>query len=175
MSLGLNSTTLGFEYINNDDATLLLLVDVSTYLNDPVKPIFSIKAPGMSSYIAVPYNPNQLNVLNSHILGLTLYNSNFSSLPDGVYEIKQAICPYDEVYKKKFILRDNQLKATLYTYLNQDDTCCDCPDSGKLESTLSKINLLLHSAKADAIFGEVKKATEKYNKASNLVGTLKKY
>ncbi|XAI97411.1 hypothetical protein [Leptolyngbya phage Lbo-JY46] len=172
MAIGINKTNLIFESIDTNNLITLLLLDLSHYHQSPIKPLFNIKVPGMSSYVSVPYNPNQLNVLNSHVLGLTLHSADFSNLPDGVYEIIQTICPYDELFNKKFILRDTVLINRLNELLQSNDFCCDCTDSSKLRDKLSKINLLLTSAKTSANFGDVKNATEKYKKALKIVNSL---
>lgn len=172
MSIGINKTVLSFENIETNSLINLILIDTSHYHQSPIKPLYNIKVPGMSSYVSIPYNSNQLSILNSHVLGLTLHTSDFSILPDGVYEITQTVCPYDELFNKKYIFRDSFLINQLYKKLQESETCCDCNESNKLRDNLSKINLLLNSAKASVNVNDIKSATNKYKKALNIVNSL---
>jgi hypothetical protein len=168
----IKKTTLTFDYLDVDDLHTIPLLDLSQYHENPDSPVFIVKTPGIESSVKVPYNPNKLNILNSHILGLTLHNGDFAILQDGVYEITQAICPYESVNYTKFIFRDSTLKQILYKNLEQKTICCDCPDSAVIESKVSKINFLLASAKANAVFGKKDIATELYQKALKIVNSL---
>lgn len=169
MSLGLHYTVLDFQYIPTDSLTTLTIHDQSIYLEDPEKPLLQILVPGFVSKVTVPYNPKELTVLNSHTLGLTLYNDNFSQLPDGVYEITQMICPYDKLYVKKYILKDTVLKDKLYTFLTSSDNCCEV---ASLKKQICDFNIFLESAKAYAHNCNTNRATEFYSKAEKIITNL---
>jgi hypothetical protein len=172
MTKGIKFTTLLFEVLETDDIYNLTIVDLSEYHEKPDKPLFIIKVPGMQSTTSVPYNTNQLNVLNSHNLGVTLYTNNFSVLPDGVYEITQAICPHEEIFHTKFYLKDTLLKQRLYKFLGKKEACCDCENSEDLKRNLLDLHVLLLSAKSYAFCGDKNTATEMYKKANKILNRL---
>lgn len=168
MSLGLHYTILDFDYIPTDSLTTFIIHDKSIYLDKAENPMLQIIVPGYVTSINTPYNPKELTILNSHNLGLTLYNDNFTKLPDGVYEIIQMVCPYDKLFIKKYILRDNLLKDKLYNYLSNLDDC----KLNELKKHMCDFNLFLEGAKANAYTGNVKRANDLYKRAEKILNNL---
>jgi hypothetical protein len=144
----------------------LLIYDISNYLNTPERPLLFITLPGFDGHIEVEYALNDLTKLDSDSLGLTdeCDYDFLSDLPDGVYTVRMAVCPYEELNYTLNILRttkfEQKLQNLLLTYKD-----CACLDYKEFKSTFVDIDILIQSAKAEAATGSVKNATDKYKLA----------
>lgn len=174
--LGLDIYEIDFFILDNNNPKTLVIFDQSHYLDNPEKPIYSIKLPGYNTYVTLPYVINQINVLNSNLLGLThaFCHDDLSDLPDGVYEIIQSVCPYDTLFKKQFYLKTTKLSCKYDKLLLDLDLHCKCVSKKELESELISIDILIQSAKAEVSVGNVEKGQEKYLCASEKIDLLNK-
>lgn len=147
--LGLDIYEIDFNVLENNNPKTLVIFDQSHYLNDPEKPIHKIKLPGYNNYIVVPYVINQINILNSNLLGITntTCSNDLAELPDGIYEITQAVCPYGELYNTKLYLKTTKFDCNYKKVLLSIK--CDCVIDQTIIQDLTYIDILIQSAKAE--------------------------
>lgn len=167
---------IDFFILDNNNPKTLVIFDQSTYLEEPEKPLYSIKLPGYSEAIFVPYTPDKINIVNSNSLGLTGASciAELSDLPDGVYEITQMVCPYNELFKTQLYLKTTKLQCLYDKLLLEQDLKLSCVPEGTLEKELIHIDILIQSAKAEAKNFNPLKAQEKYSTALLAVNQLQK-
>ncbi len=88
--------------ISSTDCKTLSIVDTSVYNSEVAvtDSIYRITLPNSTRYIDVVYVPGNITHINSNVLRLTntLDFENLSCLPDGVYHIRQSICPNDKLF-----------------------------------------------------------------------------
>lgn len=159
--IGLSVYNIDFFILDNNNPKTIVILDQSSYLDTPEKPVYSIKLPGYSTGVVIPYTINSINIINSNILGLTsaVCNDELNNLPDGLYEITQMVCPYDELYKTQLLLKTTQLECKYKKFLLN----LDC--SNLNEKDIIHIDILIQSAKAEAEYNNKEKAIEKYQAA----------
>lgn len=158
----------------------LRIVDTSIYNEDAqVKcPLLEITLPGFNYSV----NLEEPDVAPGFILNLTACdleiqtegcNSNFNTLPDGIYVIRYSVSPNEYVYAEYNHLRITKA-LTMY-----NDILCDldmgaCEPDAKLEKKLKdlhKIRMYLDAAKAKVeICHEPRKGMELYKYAVKLLG-----
>lgn len=166
---------IDFLILESNDPRTLILLDRSRYLSNPDKPRLDITLPGFTGSIEIPYNINGITVIDSDTLKLTTsadYN-NLIELPDGVYHIRQKVCPYDQLFATKCYLKTQRLQASYEDVLLNMDNTCDCFDVNKLTQELVAIDMLIRSARAEIASCNVYKATEKYNIAARKIAKAK--
>lgn len=86
------------------------ITDISTYPTESpeiTSPTLEVSVPGFNT-VVFPFIPQEINVLNSIILGITTDVE--SPLPDGVYVFRYSIAPSDTNYVEKTIMRVDQLQ-----------------------------------------------------------------
>lgn len=80
----------------------LSIVDMSTYNTDiPVtNAMYRITLPNFNKYVDVAYTPGTMLHINSNLLMLTntADPDQLCELPDGLYKIRQSVCPNDQLY-----------------------------------------------------------------------------
>ncbi len=174
--IGFDVYQIDFFILDNNNPKTLVIFDQSTYLDTPEKPMYSIKLPGYSNGIVIPYTPSTISVLNSNILGLTTVPcfENLADLPDGVYEITQMVCPYDELYKTILYLRTTYLQCVYDKLLLEPNLKSPCVTEQEIERQLIHIDILIQSAKAEAANRNAVKAQEKYSTAMAAITQLQK-
>jgi hypothetical protein len=169
--LGLDIYEIDFNVLENNNPKTLVIFDQSNYLNDPEKPIYKIKLPGYNTYVIIPYVINNINVLNSNLLGITntTCSHELVELHDGIYEITQAVCPYDELYTTKLYLKTTKFDCNYKKLLLSIDCGCNVEYTTIVE--LALIDILISSAKAEVEkgfkengFAKYQCAVEKLNK-----------
>jgi hypothetical protein len=176
MSLGLRKNTLDFEIFPNSNTKTMIFVDASDYLDDnPERPLLEITPPGYAKYFLVNIVARRINILNASNIGLnvTLKTSHLTDLIDGVYTLKYKVCPYDKAYVQKYHLRTVLLECNLrkvYDFLA--DAECDIKGDDKLRQAIVDIMLLIALGKAQAEEGQVKKASDAYQKANKKTNQL---
>lgn len=167
--LGFSVYEIDFFILDNNNPKTLVILDQSNYLETPERPVYGIKLPGYSNTIVVPYLIDRINIVNSNTLGLTnaACHEALTDLPDGVYEITQMVCPYNELFKTQLYLKTTKLQC-LYDKLLLDIDCSNLD----IEKQLIHIDILIQAAKAEAKLFNPIKAQEKYTAALEAVTKL---
>ncbi len=171
---GIEVYEIDFIVLEDENPRTLVILDHSNYLDEPEKPIYSIKLPGYNKSVVVPYEINSINILNSNLLEITdaTCNSDLVDLQDGIYEITQAVCPYNELFATKLYLKTDKLDCRYDNLLLALDINCDCMPESNILSELMSIDILIRSAKAEAKRGNRFKAQSKYECALNKMNSL---
>lgn len=175
MSLGLKKHILSFEILDVGNPRTLVFLDTSYYFEEPDRPLLEVTLPGHNKYFLVNIVPRKVNTLNSNTIGLTetLNTHNLVDLPDGVWTLKFKICPYDKIYTQQYYLRTVALERSIqkiFDFVELSD--CDIEKDKKYRNEIVNIFILLESAKGHAKEGNVKKASEQYQKLNTLVTDL---
>ncbi len=173
-----NIYKLDFFILDNNDPKTILLLDRSNYIFPPENPRLFITPPGLTGEIIVEYEgvKNSLIEINSEVLGFTencSTDSEYANLEDGVYQIKMATCPYEELYVKKCYLKTTLLDCRIEELLLKYDDC-GCVKDDLFKNTIIDIDILLKSARAEVNICNVEKATLKFRKAIKMVDFLDK-
>ena len=171
-TIGIETYNIDFLILESNDPKTIVLLDRSTYLTTPEKPRLEVTPPGFTGYIEIPYNINGITILDSDSLLLTA-NCEYvelADLPDGVWIIKQKVCPYDELFIKKYYLKTQCLEH-LYNsaLLKMGETNIDCDVISGINTMIIEIEILLKTAKLEAARGNVRDATKKYQYASKRI------
>lgn len=175
MSKGLHSHDIGFEIIESMNDKKLLFLDTSEYFEQPESPLIEITLPGFSKYFVIPYISNDVTIITSGSLGLTdiLQRSDNSILPDGIYKIKQKICPYKYIWFVKYFLRttiiDFQIKQLFNAF---DELPNPTKEDIKLKKEITDIFIFIESAKADAELGHTERGQKDFQIAQKKVSKL---
>lgn len=168
---GLHKHNLNFEILPSDDPKTLIFVDSSEYMLEPESPLLEIILPGYSKYFLVNINAKIVNTLNSSTIGFNkvLNQSDLVELPDGIWQFKYKICPYDKVYKiKKDIRLTSLLNKLKELYRNIDLSECQSKEDKDLQSVLIRIHILIEGAKAE-VDNNSKKSYDYYQTANKLI------
>jgi hypothetical protein len=176
-TIDIQSYKIDFVVLDTNDPKKLILIDQSKYLDAPEKPKLFITPPGFVGHLEIPYKPNTLIILDSDSIGLTEacdYDDILVNLPDGVYQITMGICPYNELFSKKAYLKTTQLEADYNELLLNTDVSSPCIEDKKLKEQIIELDILIQSAKAEVIRGNIEKATNKYKVAANKISSLNK-
>lgn len=148
----------------------IAIADISTYPTDPANvdaPTLEISIPGFYT-VNIPFIPEELNVLNSTILGIT--DEGQSPLPDGVYVFKYSITPSYVNYTEKTILRYEKLQQKFDEAFMRLDLM-DCNDSIKKQQkvALDSIYYFIQGAVAAANSCATNEAVKLYKKADRML------
>jgi len=155
------------------DVNLMAIKDISVYPQGyaPVSPFLKVEVPSVGIKNVV-FKPNDINVLNSTILGLTKSNTPLIALPDGVYTFTYSINPAYKYNITKSILRVDKLyKKFNDTFLSIQSTC-DAQLGRNQRIQLSEIEWYIQGAIASANNCSGVQAMELYKKASDLINKL---
>lgn len=163
------NTTLDFDVIEMLDTKTLTVIDKSIYLcDDPEKPVLEVLIPGNTKPILVPFRPGVANVINSHQLNLSC-GDNYN-MPDGVYRLTYRICPQDSMYIDKYYLKTDILEYQLDYLLLQIISYKDIDKN--LKKAFDNIYLYILSAKAHARAGNIKEASNLYQRAQKEINKI---
>lgn len=174
-------THLNIEVIPGYDCRFLSIADRSYYNPDlPIdQPYLFITVPGFNYPYSFLYVPNKINTYTSFDLGLSNNQSgdNLPDLPDGVYIIKQQICPHDELFNEYYHMRTCKIMNKYYKEFCKIINPCNL--SGKeikdLIDKLNKIKFFIDASKYSADYcGDISKAMDFYNKADELLTDFNK-
>lgn len=170
MIQGLQKTVLDIDVLDTNNSKTLVFVDSSSYISQPEKPLMEITLPGYSKYFLVNVIANRVNTFNSSSIGLnTIINcSGYVDLPDGIYTIKYKTCPYDFSFIVKSFVKISLINNQIASIYNQIDlNTCD----KSIKDDLINMHLLLEGSKS-IVNINLKKATDYFNTASDLVSTI---
>lgn len=157
------------------------IADMSIYDENQVisAPTIEVTPPGFGK-VAIPFSPNEVNVLNSNNLKLTatLDASGLVPLPDGIWQLKYSIQPALENFVQRKFFRTDQIQCKYYQiFLTVDMTECESnnyclPKSGQKptqEQKLREIELMINGAISAANRGEDLLAMQMYNRANQMI------
>lgn len=169
--LGIHKHILDFDIISVGNPKTLVFSDSSQYMEQPERPLLEVIPPGYTKYFLVNYVANVVTTFNSSTLGLNqvLNQAYLVELPDGVWIIKQKICPYEYVNITKKYMKVDQLMVKL-SQLNDEIDLADCSikNDYQLESDLVKIYTLIEGSKSVVNVDSVK-AKKYYDLANDMV------
>lgn len=165
----ITSYRIDFSVLDDNNPDTIIILDKSTYLDTPQKPLIDITLPGFTGYIEVPYNYGKLSLYNSDSLSITTPtdDGSLAPLPDGVYQITMKICPYDNsnFNTSRCYLKTSQFNAAYEAVLLSYPWSNSCYDSKDISQQMVDTDLLLQSAKAEANRCNVDRASQKYQAA----------
>lgn len=175
-AIDIQTYKLDFFFLENNDPKSIALLDQSTYLSDPQLPLLQVIPPGFTGALQVPYAPNTITILNSDNLTLTDVTEcqDLVDLPDGVWQITQMVCPYDELYTKKCYLKTTQFDNLFANVLLRYSDCFSTIEKNEYERKVIEADILIQSAKAETYCCDIDKATAKYQKALAIVNNITK-
>jgi hypothetical protein len=174
--LGIEEYIIDFAVLEDNNPKTITLFDKSNYLFTPEKPMIDIIMPGYTGVVEFAYTTGGLITITSNDLKVTLgctFNT-LKELPDGVYQIKMKVCPYDELFKKICYLRTTRFQCQYEEMLLSLDVACSCMEERRLKEEIIDIDILIQSAKAEAKICNVEKATSKYKAAVRKLNNLTK-
>lgn len=150
------------------DKKLLTILDVSTYVTQPVNPTIEICIPGWDTAI-LPFTDSTYNTFNSTTLGITT-EGNEQDLFDGIYYLKYSIDPAFENYVEKSILRVDKLQEKFdEAFMKLDMMECDRAIKQQSKVDLNTIYLLIQGSIAAANNCSSIESLKLYNKANSLL------
>jgi hypothetical protein len=145
--------TLDFLVINTFDVNTLGVADTSIYDTNPpdvTSPTMSITIPGFIDPVLVPFNPNDFNVYNSAILGLSPVGVS-QPLPDGVYYLKYTVAPATTYHVEKNIMRTTRIQEKFdNAFMKLDLMECDSAIRTQAKVDLTSINFMIQGSIAAA-------------------------
>lgn len=167
--INITSYNIDFSILEDNNPNTLIILDKSTYLDTPEKPLLDIVLPGYTGYLEVPYKPGTISLYNSDSLTLTepCDDGSVAPLPDGVYQVTMKICPYDTFFATKCYLKTSSFNALYEELLLNYPNNSSCFDQKQLKNEIMDIDILIQSAKAEANRCNVQRASSKYQAASD--------
>ncbi len=166
--------SLNILVVNTYNKLTLGVADISTYPDSPavINPSLEIDIPGFG-VTSVPFVPNQFNVLNSTILGITESGDDLVALPDGIYTITYSVTPAYENYVTKTIQRIDQLQEMFdNAFMKLDMMECDMAIKTQSKKDLLTVYFFIQGSIAAANNCAVDTANTLYRQASNMLGNL---
>ena len=156
------------------DTKTMGIADSSVYPTD-----FTIQAPTLEVTVpgfgiaTIPFIPNDFNVLNSTIVGLTTSLEPSLPLPDGAYTLRYSITPAFENNVEKTIYRVDQLLERFDEVFMKLDMM-ECDSTVKKQSTveLTRIYLLVQGSMSTANNCAIDAANNLYIQASKKISQL---
>jgi hypothetical protein len=171
MPLGIQRNILDFEILEVGNPNTIVFVDSSQYMEPPDRPLLEVILPGYTKYVLTNVIPNQVNTYNSNTLNLSqsLGINHLTILPDGVWQFKYKICPYDYVYLYKNHLRTVLINEKIDKAYN-DLELLGCTDKTTeyILNQIAQVHILLRGAKA-AVNVDTKVAGKYYQTANSII------
>lgn len=166
--------TLSFMAIPTYDSRLLIIADTSDWKHlEDESTYIDITLPGSKNEITHPFQKGKLNKFNSGNLAYgcaVACEDDLVPLPDGIYKIKIYVCEGNKFSQEAHYLRTVLTELRLMKLLVNMNLECD-PNTSCIQQII-KIEMLLKGAKADLLFGNIKSAKAKFNKAVELLDDL---
>lgn len=152
------------------DTKTISIADISVYDNEPPQvstPTLEVSIPGFD-VVSLEFIPQEFNVLNSTILGIT--EEGEDPLPDGIYVFRYSVAPAYENFVEKTIMRVNVLQESFdEAFMKLDMMQCDQAIKKQEKVELNTIYYFIQGAIAAANNCATDKANELYNKASKML------
>lgn len=148
----------------------IAITDISTYENDPPTvdaPSLEVSIPGFDTII-IPFVTEELNILNSTILGIT--DEGEDPLPDGVYVFRYSVTPASINFVEKTIMIVDQLQEKFdNAFMKLDMMQNDAAIKKQQKISLDTINYFIQGAIAAANNCATTEAVRLYKKADSLL------
>lgn len=148
------------------------IADASTYPDSPPveSPSLTVEIPGGFDTITIPFVPNDFNILNSTILGITDETDTLLALPDGVYTLTYSVSPAYVNYVTKTFMRTEKLQERLdEAFMKLDMMECDKYLRKQAQVDLTTIDFFKNGAIAAANNCAVTEANKLYNQATKML------
>lgn len=144
----------------------LVLGDVTDYGTFNItSPTRVITPPGFSAK-SIVYVPSTVEVYDSLSLGITCSDCGKSTIPDGIWTIKQSVNPANVYFVEKTFLKvDKFYEKFDAAYLKLDIMQCDGQLKSQQEKDLNNIEFYIQGAIAAANKCATKRSMELYRKA----------
>lgn len=168
---GLHSNILSFLIPPVIDPKSIIFIDASDYLKGgPETPLLDITLPGYNKFFQVNIKASSINSFNSSSIGLNqvVFQEELLDLPDGVWQFKYKVCPYNYTFVELKHMRVTKLRARLGDLHERIDLT---ERNNETEKILSYINILISGAE-DVVEKDSKKAQLYYQTADKLVSKL---
>lgn len=163
--------TLDFLVVPTYSTALINIQDISTYDEDPpvvTTPTLVVTIPNGFDPVSIDFVPEEPNILNSTILGIT--EEGEDPLPDGVYVFRYSVAPASQNFVEKTIMRVDVLQEKFdIAFMKLDMTQCDMAIKRQEKVELNSIYLLIQGAIAAANNCATTEATALYTKADRLL------
>lgn len=164
------ATTLDFLVINTYSAQTLGIADISVYDIPIVSPTVAITLPATTVPVSIPFSPNDFNIFNSTILGLTQVGQPLVALPDGVYYIKYSINPALTYKVEHTIMRTEKIQEKFNNaFMKLDMMICDGPVRTQSKVTLNTINYLIQGSIAAGNNSAINVSNKLYTQADMML------
>ena len=148
------------------------IADASTYPSTPSAPTIQITVPGFG-IVTLPFVPNDFNLFNSTILGITGPTDDLLPIPDGVYYLKYSITPAYINYVDRTIIRVEQLQEKFdAAFMKLDMMECDLAIKTQSKVELNIIYFFIQGAIAAANNCAVDQANKLYNQANKMLNNF---
>lgn len=148
------------------------IADASTYPSTPSAPTIQITVPGFG-IVTLPFVPNDFNLFNSTILGITGPTDDLLPIPDGVYYLKYSITPAYINYVDRTIIRVEQLQEKFdAAFMKLDMMECDLAIKTQSKVELNSIYFFIQGAIAAANNCAVDQANKLYNQANKMLNNF---
>lgn len=146
--------TLDFLVINTFNTKTLGIADISVYDTQPpvlVSPTMEITIPGYTVPVSLPFIPQDFNVYNSVILGLSNLAQGNQPLPDGVYYMKYSVAPAYLNFVEKNIMRTERIQEKFdNAFMKLDMMECDSAIRTQAKVNLNSIYYMIQGSIAAA-------------------------
>jgi len=170
-------TQLNIDIPEEKDCRFLTIVDRSVYNPDiPIEETtLQITPPGFNYPISFYYEPHKSITFNSNLLKLTNTSGDYSNLPDGIYIIKQQMCPVDKLFAEYYYMRTCNIRSCYYDKFCKLTSICDLDSKEykELKASLDKIDHYIKAAKYSASHcGDIQKAQDFLKQAKKLIDKI---
>jgi len=169
---------LKFDVIEMNNCALMGIMDISSYSvdSDLVElPTLQVLMPGYPEVVELNYYPEQVTILNSNNLQISNVANpeDLLALPDGLWTIKQSICPFEDNWYEKKFYRLCQLECKFYSaFLNLELSKCEDCYSDEKAKKLNTAWMYMQGVKANVGKCNFNKATTLYEKAEKIVDAI---
>jgi hypothetical protein len=148
------------------------IADISVYVSPPIAPSINVTPPGFPS-IELPFVPDDFNVFNSAILGITPIDQALQPLPDGIYFFRYSNAPAYLEYVDKSIMRVDRIQAKFdLAFMRLDMMECDGAIKTQASVTLNTINFFIQGSIAAANNCAQEESYKLYRKADSMLDKL---
>jgi hypothetical protein len=150
------------------------VVDASTYNGTPSAPTIEITVPGFGK-VTLPFVPNDFNIFNSTVLGITSVDDSLLPLPDGVYTLRYSVSPAYINFVEKNIMRTEMIQEKFdEAFMQLDMMQCDAAIKQQQKVDLNSIYFFIQGAIAAANNCAVETANKLYKQATIMLNNFNK-
>ena len=155
--------------IDTHNVLTLGIADASVYDTTPTSPTIEITVPGFD-VISLPFVPEDFNLFNSTILGLSAVGDPMQSLPDGIYYLKYSIAPAVTNFVEKTIMRVEQIQEKFDSaFMKLDMMQCDLAIKQQSKVELNSIYYFIQGSIAAANNCAIETSNKLYMQANKML------